>query len=142
MTENEEVEKVDIILKRIITDACDNAMTRNKNRENGRDRIFWWNAEIAELRSRCGMWRRRLTRAKSRHPERVAQLAGELKVTRKELRKSISKAKREAWDEMLEGLNRDPWGRPYKGVMNKMKTGNNNICQKMQGDELGRILDE
>lgn len=69
--------------------------------------------EIANLRERCNMWRRRLIRAKVRKdPERVSPLVGELKNSRKEFRKAIGKANKEAWDELLNGLERDPWGRP------------------------------
>lgn len=35
-------------------------------------------------------------------------MAGELKNSRKELRIAIGKAKRNAWDELLEGLSADP----------------------------------
>lgn len=64
------------------------------------------------------MWRRRLVRAKGRKsPGRVSQLVGELKRNRKELRIVIGKDKKEAWNELLEGLNGDPWGRPYRAVM-------------------------
>lgn len=149
LTKMGETEKVDIILKRIITDACNNSMSRrSKMGGNGRNKIYWWNQEIAGLKGRrmwsmWSMWRRRLIRAKSRgNPEKEAQSAGELRAARKELRIMIGKAKRKAWDELLEGLNGDPWGRPYKGIINKMKVGDSNICQKLQGKVLGGILDK
>lgn len=45
----------------------------------------------------------------------------------------IGSAKKNAWDELLEELNRDPWGRPYKAVMNKIRSDNKiyvKNCQK------------
>lgn len=84
------------------------------------------------------MWRRRLIRAKSRKdPEQETQLAGELKNSRKELRKAIGKT---AWDELLEGLNRDPWGRPYKIIMNKIWSDNINIGEKLSKNTMEEIL--
>lgn len=88
-------EKAENIEKSLITDACDNAMTREKIGEKRKDKVYWWNNKIAKIRGRCSMWRQRLIRAKGRKSlERVSQLAGELKNNRKELRKAIGKAKR------------------------------------------------
>lgn len=87
------------------------------------------------------MWRQKLTRAKVRKsPERISLLAGELKNSRKELRIAIGKTKREAWDELLEGLNRDPWGRLYKTAMNKIRPENMDICRKLPGKTIDDIL--
>lgn len=68
-------------------------------------------------------------------------MAGELKNNRRELKKAIGKAKKEAWDELLEGLNRDPWGRPYKAIMNKIKSDSVDICRKLPGEVIEGILD-
>lgn len=131
-----EIDKAENIEKSLITDACDNAMTREKIGEKRKDKMYWWNNKIAKIRGRCSMWRRRLIRAKGRKSlERVSQLAGELKNNIKKLRKAIGKAKREAWDELLERLNKDPWGQPYKVVMNKIRSENVNICGKTAGKD-------
>lgn len=130
-------------MKRIVTDACENSMKRDKGENIVRNKMYWWSAEIAELREKCGMWRRRLTRTKSRsNIDRVTQLAGELKEKRKELKRAIGKAKRDAWSELLEGLSGDPWGRPYKAVMNKIKTENSNIIKKLAAGATKKILEE
>lgn len=98
-------------------------MKRERDVVKRNNKVYWWNSEIAEIRGKCNMWRRRLIRAKRRKsPGRASQLAGELKNNRRELSKAIGKAKKEAWDELLEGLNRDPCGRPYKAIMNKIKS--------------------
>lgn len=81
---NSEIEKAERILKTDITDACDDSMKRVKVGKNRRNKVFWWNTKIAEIRGRCNMWRRRLIRAKCRKdPEQVSQLAGKLKNGRK-----------------------------------------------------------
>ncbi|XP_070160599.1 uncharacterized protein [Polyergus mexicanus] len=38
-----------------------------------------------------------------------------------DLSAAIRRAKARAWDELLRSLDADPWGRPYKLVMNKLK---------------------
>lgn len=58
------------------------------------------------------------------------------------MRKLIDKAKKEGWNELLEGLNRDPWGRPYRLIMNKISTGRINVCEELPGKVVGRILGE
>lgn len=63
-------------------------------------------------------------------------MAGELRESRKELKRAIGKAKREAWDELLEGLSGNPWRKPYKNVMKKMKTENNSICQRLPVEDI------
>lgn len=87
------------------------------------------------------MWRRRLTKATSRNNlEKVSQLAGEIKENRKELKRAIGKTKREAWEEVLEELNRGPWGRPYKRIMSNIKAENTNICEKLLEEVTEGIL--
>lgn len=89
--------------RRAITDACDNSMKRENGGKYDKSKVYWWNVNIAEIRGRCSMRRRRLTIAKCRKdPEQVAQLAGILKENRMELRETIGKAKKEAWNEPLD----------------------------------------
>lgn len=80
LIERREVEVAERLIKRIITDACNNSMRRDKGGREMRGRIYWWSTEVSEIRGRCNMWSRRLCRAKSRkNPERETRLAGELK---------------------------------------------------------------
>lgn len=116
-------------------------MKRERGGKDVKGKVYWWSTEIAEIRGRCNMWRRRLIRAKDRKDQELeTQLAGELKTSRKELRKAIEKAKKRAWDELLERLNRDPWGRPYKMIMSKIKSDNVNIGEKLSIKTMEDIL--
>lgn len=138
----ETVENEEFRIKRIITDACNNSMRRT-GKITSKKAVYWWNNEIAEIRGRCSAWRRRLVRAKKRGDVvRVMDIVKCLKETRKELRIAIGKAKRQAWDELLESLDRDPWGRPYKMVLNKIKQENIGICEKMEAEDVNYILEE
>lgn len=61
-----EIERAGYIIKRVVTDACDNAMKRQRAGTARRKNVYWWNEQIAELRKKCSAWRRRLIRAKRR----------------------------------------------------------------------------
>lgn len=140
LIENGEIEKAERIFKRVITDACNNSMKKEKG-GNKKIKVYWWSKEIADIRERCNMWRRRLVRAKGRQDRELeVQLAGELKNNRKELKKAIGKANKIAWDELLEGLSGDPWGQPYKVVMGKIKPENVNIGEKLPSSKMHEIL--
>ena len=45
---------------------------------------------------------------------------------RGELKTAIKMANRKYWRDLCEEADSDPWGRPYKAVMNKMKPRNPN----------------
>lgn len=136
------VESEERRINRIMIDACNNSM-RRAGRITNRRAVYWWNEEIAEIRGRCDAWRRRLLRAKKRNDvEQITDIVYRLKVTRKEQRVAIGKAKRDAWDELLNSLEKDPWGRPYKMVLNKIKQESIGICEKMEVNDIDRILEE
>lgn len=44
--------------------------------------------------------------------------------------REIGRAKARGWREMLEKLNEDPWGRPYKVVRRKLKTSGGGPIKK------------
>ncbi|GBO99935.1 hypothetical protein EVAR_74298_1 [Eumeta japonica] len=51
-----------------------------------------------------------------------AELVAEHKKTRRELNKAIKDSKRRCWKELVEEVEKDPWGRPYKVVMSHLKS--------------------
>lgn len=55
-------------------------------------------------------------------PDRaLAELRSDLRDSRKALKFAIQKAKSHCWKEMLASVDSDPWGRPYKMVMGKLR---------------------
>lgn len=56
------------------------------------------------------------------------------------MRKAIGKAKKKAWDELLDGLSGDPWGRPYKMIMNKINPDSVNIAEKLTKNVMEGIV--
>lgn len=92
--EKGEIEKAEKILKRIITDACNNSMKKENGGNEMKRKVYWWCKEIADVRGRCKMWRWKLIRAKRQDRDLETQLAGKLKNSRKALRKAIGNAKK------------------------------------------------
>ncbi|KMQ89360.1 reverse transcriptase [Lasius niger] len=59
-----------------------------------------------------------------RHTEaEAATLYGAYKEVKKSLQQAIRRAKSGAWEELLEILDDDPWGRPYMIVRKKLQSG-------------------
>ncbi|XP_045459903.1 uncharacterized protein LOC123670453 [Melitaea cinxia] len=78
--------------------------------------LYWWSAEITGLRAACNGARRQYTRSRRRRPQDVDRddrLRRIYVEKRKILQQAICRAKEEAWLELVGGLERDPWGRPY-----------------------------
>lgn len=101
-----------------ITTACDAAMPRAKR--NPRPAAYWWTAEIAQLRRDATRLSRKIRKRCRSTQEREARLEA-YRDAKQFLRNSIRQAKRAAWEELLLTLNEDPWGKPYKLVLNKLR---------------------
>jgi len=110
-----------------MTVACDFALQRKPEMRCGKRPQHWWNPEIAQLRSSCTAARRALKRAVTRRTrnsgERAAteHLLENLKSRKKALRTEIAKSKERAWKELLETVENDVWGKPYKLVLRKLQ---------------------
>ena len=105
-------------LSRAITAACDTS-TSTRSNPRGRSLVYWWSEGIAAIRREC-LRARRLHQRAARGP-----IYEELRVAyerkRRELKIAIKMAKRKCWRDLCEEADSDPWGRPYKAVMNKIK---------------------
>lgn len=101
--------------------ACDVAMPRRKNGTFNAP-VYWWNASIADLRQRTIRARRLAQRArgKAEHPV----LEGKYREARAKLTHAIKRSKKQAWLELVNQVEQDPWGKPYRVVMSRLK-GNN-----------------
>lgn len=121
--ETVEVEEEVTWLGDAMTQICDMAMPRIKAPKPHRQ-VYWWSDEIANLRQECVRSRRKYTRQRRRrntNVEREIQLYEIYKEDKNKLQLAIRKAKTQAWEELLETLDKDPWGRPFKIVMNKLR---------------------
>lgn len=106
-----------------MTHICDVSMPR-VGAQPPKRRVYWWSAELADLREDCVAARREYTRYRRRRRRDEVQ-EGLLYNTYREhkdaLKLAIAQAKGAARDELLESINRDPWGRPYRMVRCKLR---------------------
>lgn len=123
-TRDNETQKMDDPLKEVdwlvevMTKACDASMPRTKSQP--RRSTYWWTSEIAELRREAIRLGRKVARSRGNIARR-AEAMQRYKEARKSLRLAIKRAKAKAWQELLQTLDEDPWGRPYKMVLNKLR---------------------
>ena len=103
-------------LCRVMTAICDASMPRATPGTVWSRAIYWWNPDIAELRTSCVWAQRRYLRARRwcrRDEKNVSLRYRAYRVLRRSLQKEIKIAKNSAWSELVEAVESDPWGRPY-----------------------------
>lgn len=139
-------------LKSLVTEVCDFSTPRQKSSAQA----YWWNEQIAKLRSICTKKRRNLMKVKRkmRHlynnlsEEDRKQLPAvisartELRVAKNCLVTEIRRSKTLAWKELITTLDRDPWGRPYKVVLSKLRKVSPSVTETLDSDQVACILDE
>lgn len=129
-------------LDKIMEEACDAAAPRVGPKKPKRQ-AYWWNVNAASLRHDCIRARRTWQRAKRRRrPENQVQELGEIyKSTRKKLRNEINNAKSSAWQELINTIEKDPWGLPYKLVLRKLKPATSTLTEILEPEILSELLD-
>ncbi|XP_025154146.1 uncharacterized protein LOC112588428 [Harpegnathos saltator] len=106
----------------ILAQACDASMPRV--RSCPKRSAWWWSDHIAELRRRSVHPRRTFRNERNKRPqdpEAVLATRMEFCKAAVELREAIGVARGRGWDDLLLSLDADPWGRPYRMVMQKMR---------------------
>lgn len=134
-----------------VTAVCDAAMPRSRRRPERRQ-VFWWCSEIEDLRTQCSETRRRYGHCRRRRHGRTNEelpaeqlaaerlLYGNFRLAKQELQLAIGRAKAQGWSEALDGLDRDPWGRPYKAARNKFRGRAPPIAESLEPELLERVL--
>ncbi|XP_063547540.1 uncharacterized protein LOC134754988 [Cydia strobilella] len=115
-------------------EVCDAAMPRAGPIPPRRG-VYWWSAELAHLRQSCVAARRQYTHCRRRRIRDVPEeerLYAAYSAAVKLLQGAIARAKDLAEEEMLETLNNDPWGRPYKMVRRKLRPWTPPLTQSLQ----------
>lgn len=114
-------------LQKVMRSICDVAMPRT--RQHSKIPTYWWSDNTAQLRRKAISANRELMRARrSQNLDRMELAWENRKKARKELASAIKKVKAQAWEEAeqlsktLQELNNDPWGRPYKIVMERLRS--------------------
>jgi len=119
----------------LIVSACDQSMPRRKPRRD-KQPVYWWTAEIAELRRTCLRARRAATRA--RIPADRVRKSEAYKAARKSLRRAINRSKANSWRKLRDDIDTDPWGLGYKVVTQKL--GARSPPSIMEGATMERIV--
>ncbi|XP_043499917.1 uncharacterized protein LOC122522695 [Polistes fuscatus] len=97
-------------------------MSRVRSSVSWRRAVAWWSPEVAALRREAMASRRRYLRAKhGGDPARIRDCLENRRETKRNLVRAIRRAKASAWRDFLTTIKEDPWGRPYKLVMNKLR---------------------
>uniref|UniRef100_A0A2S2R3J6 Retrovirus-related Pol polyprotein from type-1 retrotransposable element R1 n=1 Tax=Sipha flava TaxID=143950 RepID=A0A2S2R3J6_9HEMI len=113
--------------ERKITVACDFALQRKPKRLDGKKLQHWWIPKIAQLRSSCTVAKKALKRAvvvRNRNSGELAMmdhLLENLRSCKKALKTEITKSKERVCKELLETVENDVWGKPYKLVLRKLQ---------------------
>ncbi|XP_018359887.1 PREDICTED: uncharacterized protein LOC108759090 [Trachymyrmex cornetzi] len=110
-------------LQKAMVEACDASMPRSIPRP--RRAMPWWSEELATLRQELTRARRQLRRIRRRaahlsEAEKQLYLLN-FRLARDSFGKALRRAKAKAWEDFVQSLNEDPWGRPYKLVLGKLR---------------------
>lgn len=122
---------------REIREACDIAMPKCKNRP--RNTVYWWSETVAEARREANHARRIWKRRRNSAREEAAM--EKYREAKKNFRTVICKAKADAWEELVQTINRDPWGRPYKIVREKLRRRTLPTTETLEPEFLSRVIE-
>ncbi|KMQ94776.1 reverse transcriptase [Lasius niger] len=129
-------------LDKLMEETCDAAAPRIGPRKPRRS-AYWWSESVAVLRTACLHARRAWQRAKRRRrlPETTNRLGETYKTARKDLRLEINRLKAKAWQELIESIDKNPWGLPYKLVLGKLRPAAPGLSELLERDVLSNLLD-
>jgi len=127
-------------VSRVVSAACNISASRLGARAIKRG-VYWWSEDLAQARRRCVAARRLLYRAKRRNRP-FEDLRSLFKKARSAFAKKIRKAKAESWDALLRTLDEDPWGIPYKLVMDRLRTSGPSMLESLEPVVAERLLDD
>lgn len=122
--------------------ACDES-TPASNARPMRKKAHWWSEDIAKAREECTRAQRDWSRSKRRrNPEETARLNVVYKAKRKTLRRMIDAAKSESWRKLIASIDDNPWGLPYKLVLNKLRSLESDITLRMKHEDVLSLVEE
>ncbi|XP_032689638.1 uncharacterized protein LOC116852965 [Odontomachus brunneus] len=119
--------------------ACDASMPRV--RPTPFRSAYWWTEEIAELRRSSVQARRRMQR--TRRAGNVAEATRArraFRAARKALRVAIVKAKARSWEDMFKSLDKDPWGRPYRIILQRLRPWAPPVTESLEPPLLDNVV--
>lgn len=127
---------------RAMAEACNTAMPKVKRR-SPKQQVYWWSPELTQLRQECVTKRRAYLRQRRRvvrDEAAEAALYDLYREARKAVEVLIGQSKDRAWEERLEELNRDPWGRPYRTVRGKLRNAGPPLTESLEPSLLESVV--
>lgn len=106
-------------LTAVLVRACDASMPRQVRASSRRPPVYWWNDNIARLRSACHRARRKLQRARTEVQRVTRKLV--YKLAKRVLNRAIKQSKKNCFSNLCTEANNTPWGDAYRIVMAKTK---------------------
>ncbi|PZC83970.1 hypothetical protein B5X24_HaOG206316 [Helicoverpa armigera] len=137
-----DVDATAVQLRVSLTEVCNSSMPRS-HRPPPRRAVYWWSEELGDLRAACVAARRAYTRSRRR---RLRDLDNEdrLYTAYKEAKSTLTARMGTAQDraraEMFEGLDIDPFGRPYKAACNKLRPYGPPVAETLEPSLLDRVV--
>ena len=108
-----------------VQDSCDEAFPRCEAPHGRRKRMYWWNDGVKNCRKDCLRKRRHLTRTNRNGAQEEQQSSKEqYKISKTVYNRTIRRAKRESWGNLLKDVDRDAWGSGYRIVVKKVCANN------------------
>lgn len=108
-----------------------------------RSSVYWWNSQIAAMKKECLVARRKWQKAKtSTQIDMILELEEIYRAKKKDLRCAIKKAKASAWEELLQTIEQDPWGLPYRIVVKKLRRSSPSLTETLELDVLTKTVDK
>lgn len=135
-------------MARVLRRASDAAMPRaGTGLGGGRRAAYWWSKDIEDKRRRTNATRRRLLRARKKlkgaaDTVETCELKREYSAEKNALRGMIRTAKEEAWRELLQVIDGDPWGKPYRVVLGRLRAKAVPVTMTMGREELIKMMRE
>lgn len=140
-----DIEKKTEWLREALWEVCNASMPRI-NGQPKRKGMYWWNQDIARQRAKCIRAQHCLTHYRRRNGNKAMEteelLLEEYKEARGVLRGMIRTAKNKAWKDLLEDLDKDPWGKPYLIVRKKLKSGGPSVAETLEPEILDKVVEK
>lgn len=128
-----------IEITRVVSRASDLSARRITSRPSRRP-AYWWNESIALARRLCIRRRRIWLRARTLASPTCERERLRYRAARNKLRSEIRRAKASAWNDLINEIERDPWGLPYKLVMGRLRPLAAGLTVTLRPEILERLL--
>lgn len=102
--------------------AIGNKCKKRKCSRPGRYPVYWWNSEISNQRKITnGLWRKVTRARKNQNSSIIEIMEREYKTAKRELNRKIRNSKKESFEKLINMIDNDIWGKPYKMVIKQIK---------------------